>query len=104
MQINVDLRRTELEMMMSIIDNWNGRGPMQVDRIRLWANHGLDGLRVTGRNDALATNGQRLHVGVRLNACKYLAIEEDEIWMRLLRERGSPQTEKPKVQKDLPHR
>src|SRR3984957_11425647 len=104
MQINVDLRRTELEMMMSIIDTWNGRGPMQVGRICLWANHGLDGLRVTGRNDALATDGQRLHVGVRLNACKYLAVEEDEIRICLLRERGRPQAEKSKVQRYLSHR
>jgi hypothetical protein len=61
---------------------------MQVNSIRLRVSHRLDGLGIAGRNDALATDGKCFNVGPRLNAGKDLAIEENEIQISMLRERG----------------
>src|ERR1700733_11526186 len=83
-QIDVDLRRSELEMMMSVVDTRDSRTAVQVNSIGLRTDHRPDRLCLAGRHDALATDGHRLHIGSRSNPGKNLPIEQYRVWFRLL--------------------
>jgi hypothetical protein len=61
-------------------------GAAEVDLFRLWSRSRLDPICIAGRHNAIATNRQRLHIKMSGIAGKDLAVVEDQIRSRLLRE------------------